>query len=199
MEGTDCNHSFERFITANHSLNWLPCWTVWKLNRLSSFSNYSVQTHKGKRELFRIQNWIWPLSCKTMIFIKVSDASESCRTDLFQPCISHLFHTVPWTAWRPVSAQEPAWSAAATTSGADSQTCTWNSARQLFWTASRGPPNPSTSYLWGMGCKMGNITFFVFAARNTSAVFYLSSLYVALLGHPLQTGRGDTWAISLVT
>lgn len=199
MDGTDCNHSFERFITANHSLNWLPCWTVWKLNGLEVSQTIQSKHIEVKRELFRIQNWIWPLSCKTMIFIQVSDASESCRTDLFQPCISHLFHTVLWTAWRPASAQAPAWSAAATTSGADSQICTWNSVRQLFWTASRGPPNPGTSYLWGMGCKMGSITFSVFAAGNTSAVFYLSSLYVVLLGHPLQTGRGDTWAIILVT
>ena len=118
---------------------------------------------------------------------------------LISPCISHLFHTVPWTAWRPASAQEPAWSAAATTSGADSQNCTWNSVRQLFWIASRGPPNPSTSYLGGMGCNMGNITFPVLAAGNTSAVFHLSSLCVVLLEHPLQIGIGDTWAIILVT
>lgn len=77
--------------------------------------------------------------------------------------LSHLSQTVLGEEWTPASAQEPAWSAAPTTSEADSQTCTWSSVHQPFWTAGHERANLSKSYLrgggGGGGCKTGTIGY----------------------------------------
>lgn len=65
--------------------------------------------------------------------------------------LSYLFHTFHWAEWRPVSAEEPAWSAAQTTSEIDSPTCTWSSFRWLLGTSSHEPPNQSKSCLGDRG------------------------------------------------
>lgn len=94
--------------------------------------------------------------------------------------LSHLFHTVLWAEWRPASAEEPASYAALTPSKADSQICTWSSVRSLLWTASRGPPNLSKSYLGERGCKTGTIGYW--SKSKKLCIFSVFSVFPSLSG-----------------
>lgn len=113
----------------------------------------------------------------------------------FSVASSHLSHTVLCPGWKPGSAEEPAWPAAATTSEVDSQTCIWSSFHWLSWTSCRGPPNLNKSYLEGQGHQAAAFSWFKHKHHNSAR--QKPSLF--LLAHFLQTGMGDRWAVSLVT
>lgn len=108
---------------------------------------------------------------------------------------SHLFHTVLCPGWKPGAAEEPAWPAATTTSGAYSQTCTWSSFRWLSWKASHWPPNLSKSCLDKKRHKTATSSW----CENKHQYSTNCKPSLFLLEHLLQTGMGDKWAVSLVT
>lgn len=151
--------------------------------------------HFWNRQTEKVSVLLVPLPLPTYYCMRAEQVQSICAC-LHRPSVasSHLSHTVLCPGWKPGSAEEPAWPAAATTSGADSQTCTWSSFRWLSWTSCRGPPNLNKSYLEGQGQQAA--TFSWFKQKRHKSARRKPSLF--LLAHFL-TGMGDRWAVSLVT